>query len=786
MKIPVSWLREYVDVDATTVEIAERLTISTFELERISYRGVPDQDGNLGLFRVGLVLEAGKHPNADRLQLCTVDVGEREPRQIVCGAWNFGAGATVAVALPGAVLPGGQKLEQATLRGVVSDGMILSERELEIGPDHAGIIVLAKPFDPGTPLSDALPLGEEVIEAETQWNRPDLLSIYGIAREVAAVFNAELKPMPGREPDGPVDPDPVEVRVDDPVGCPRYIGRLFRDARIAPSPEWMKARLTAAGMRPISNAVDVTNYVMIALGNPLHAFDRSKLAEGRIIVRRASAGEELRTLDGEVRRLEPSDLVIADAERAVALAGIMGGEETELSDDTSDILLEAANFEPVGIMESSERLALRTEGSNRWEKGVDPYLAEQAAIYATELLVDLTKARCAGAIDVQGDLPDRPVTRLRPERTNAVAGLEVPRTDQRRILERLGFEVEEGAGTSVVTVPTWRARDVTREVDVIEEVVRINGLEKVPFTLPLRREMFGRLTVEQRLRRVCEDVLVGAGLSEAYTLSFAADGPVRIVNPMNATQAALRTTLLDGLVEAAARNVDAGNERIALFEIARVYLPEERLRLGAIVEGGFARAKGVVEALYEALRVDLRVERTQEPFDAASGGVTTSSGVKPGSVAAGFPLDFVSLHPGKAARADAGWLGELHPARLEGSWGAFELDLATLFAAVQSVPVYEDVITFPPVRQDLAVVVPEEVPSASLVDAARQAAGAELREARVFDVYRGAQIGEGKKSVAIALVFQSPERTLSDEDAARLRERIVKVFAERFGGELRT
>jgi phenylalanyl-tRNA synthetase beta chain len=756
MKIPASWLRQYVDVDATTVEIAERLTISTFELERVSYRGVPDQDGNLGLFRVGLVLEAGKHPNADRLQLCTVDVGEREPRQIVCGAWNFGAGATVAVALPGAVLPGGQKLEQATLRGVVSDGMILSERELEIGPDHAGIIVLARPFDPGTPLSDALPLGEEVIEAETQWNRPDLLSIYGIAREVAAVFNAELKPMPGREPDRPVDPEPVDVRVDDPVGCPRYIGRLFHDARIGPSPEWMKARLTAAGMRPISNAVDVTNYVMIALGNPLHAFDRSKLAEGRIIVRRASAGEELRTLDGEVRKLEPSDLVIADAERTVALAGIMGGEETELSEDTSDILLEAANFEPVGIMQSSERLALRTEGSNRWEKGVDPYLAEQAAIYATELLVDLTKARYAGAIDVQGDLPDRPMTRLRPERTSAVAGLEVPRTDQRRILERLGFEVEERGG--VVTVPTWRARDVTREVDVIEEVVRIYGLEKVPFTLPLRREMFGRLTVEQRLRRVCEDVLVGAGLSEAYTLSFAADGPVRIVNPMNATQAALRTTLLDWLVEAAARNVDAGNERIALFEIARVYLPEERLRLGAIVEGGFARAKGVVEALYGALRVDLRVERAQEPF----------------------------LHPGKAARTDAGWLGELHPARLEGSWGVFELDLATLFAAVQPVPVYEDVITFPPVRQDLAVVVPEEVPSASLVDAARQAAGAELREARVFDVYRGAQIGEGKKSVAIALVFQSPERTLSDEDAARLRERIVAVFAERFGGELRT
>jgi phenylalanyl-tRNA synthetase beta chain len=755
MKIPVSWLREYVDVDASTREIAERLAISTFELERITYRGVPDENGNLGLFLVGRVLEAGKHPNADRLQLCTVDVGEREPRQIVCGAWNFGTGATVAVALPGAVLPGGQKLEQAKLRGVVSDGMILSERELEIGPDHSGIIVLGGPADPGTPLADVLPLVEEVIEAETSFNRPDLLSIYGIAREVAAVFNGELRPMPGREPDRPLTQEPVDVRIDDFGGCPRYIGRLFRDARIGPSPEWLKARLSAAGQRPISNAVDVTNYVMLALGNPLHAFDHAKLAKGRIVVRRAERGEDLRTLDGELRKLEPSDLLIADAERGVALAGIMGGEETELSDDTADILLEAANFEPVGIMRTSERLALRTEGSNRWEKGVDPYLAEQAAIYATELLVELTKARYVGDTDVQGDLPVPPVTRLRPERTDAVAGLEIPLVEQRRILERLGFEVEERAG--VVTVPTWRVRDVTREVDVIEEVIRVHGLEKVPFTLPLRREMFGRLTDEQRLRRVVEDVLAGAGLSEAYTLSFAPEGAVRVVNPMNATQGALRTTLLDGLVEVAERNVNAGNERIALFEIARVFLPEERQHVGGIVEGGFPAAKGVLETLYEALRVTLRIERTQEPF----------------------------LHPGKAARTDAGWLGELHPARLEGRWGVFELDLGTLLAAVRPVPTYEDVITFPPVREDIAVVVAEEVPAGSLVDAAHEAAGPELREARIFDVYRGEQVGEGRKSVALALVFQSPERTLSDEDAAGLRGRIVSLLAERFGAELR-
>src|SRR3954452_22550232 len=356
MRVPLSWLREYVAVDVPLAELADRLSVASAEVKGIEHRGVTDSDGNLGLFLVGRVLEAGKHPNADRLQLCTVDVGEREPRQIVCGAWNFGAGATVAVALPGAVLPGGQKLEQAKLRGVVSDGMILSERELEIGPDQSGIIVLGGPADPGTPLADVLPLVEEVIEADTGFNRPDLLSIYGIAREVAAVFNAELRPMPGREPERPSSQEPVGVRIDDFAGSPRYIGRLFRDVRIGPSPEWLKARLTAAGMRPISNAVDVTNYVMLALGNPLHAFDHAKLARGRIVVRRAERGEEVRTLDGELRKLDPSDLVIADAERAVALAGIMGGEDTELSGETAAILLEAANFEPVGIMRTSERL----------------------------------------------------------------------------------------------------------------------------------------------------------------------------------------------------------------------------------------------------------------------------------------------------------------------------------------------------------------------------------------------------------------------------------------------
>src|SRR5919106_902202 len=291
MLVPLSWLCDYVAVEAPVEELADRIGISVAGVERIIRRGVPDLDGNLGLYRVGRVLEAGKHPNADKLQLCRVDVGEGEPRQIVCGAWNFGEGATVAVALPGAVLPDGRTLERAKLRGTVSDGMILSERELELGHDHAGILVLPEPWEPGTLLGDVLPLGEEVLEIELTRNRPDCLAVYGIAREVAALFAAELRPPPGKDP-AMAEHEPVDVTIEDYEGSPRYVGRLFRDIRVGPSPPWLKARITAAGMRPISNVVDVTNYVMLALGNPLHAFDFETLGGGRIVVRRARPGEE--------------------------------------------------------------------------------------------------------------------------------------------------------------------------------------------------------------------------------------------------------------------------------------------------------------------------------------------------------------------------------------------------------------------------------------------------------------------------------------------------------------
>ncbi|HUG63821.1 MAG TPA: phenylalanine--tRNA ligase subunit beta [Gaiellaceae bacterium] len=761
--MPLSWLREYVTVDASASEIAERLFTSAAEVERVIDVGVPDVDGNLGRFLVGRVLAVDAHPNADRLRVCQVDVGEGDARQIVCGAWNFESGATVAVALPGAYLPiFDQPLDERELRGQASRGMILAEDEVGLGDDHAGIMVLRDAVEPGTPLLDVLPIRDQVLDVTPTVNRVDLLSMVGLAREVAALLGGEFHP-PAPDDPSVVDAKPVDVAVEDFHGCPRYIARVFRDVAIGPSPQWLRSRLFLAEMRSISNVVDVTNYVMHVWGSPLHAFDRAKLAGGRIVVRRAHDSEELRTLDGTLRRLEADDLLITDGERAVALAAIMGGEDSEVTDATTELLLEAANFEPLGILRTSEKLALRTAGSNRWEKGVDPHSAEPAAVLASRMLVDLAGARLTGHVDVHDVLPERPVVRFRPERASKLIGMEVPPDDQRTALTALGFGVADDWN---VAVPTWRARDVTREVDVIEEVAR-PLLDRIPLTMPLRRHVRGRLMKEQRLRRVVEDVLVGTGLSEAYTWSLVASDPsrdaIRLPSPMTSDQAILRTTIVPGLVEAARTGVDTGAADVALFEIARIYLasgeqlPTERWRAAGIVAGGYERAKGVLETLYDALGLELRVARATHPL----------------------------LHPGKAADTKAGWLGELHPTLLEGAWGAFELDLDELFADVPERIVYEDVITYPATLQDIAVAVDEDIEVGALVDAAREAAGDLLREARVFDVYRGDQVGEGRKSVAIHLAFQSSERTLTEEEATAARERIVAALVERFGAELR-
>ena len=760
MKVPVGWLREYVDFDLPVEELARQLVFSSCEVDRITRRGVAERDGNYGHFVVGKVLEAEKHPNADKLQLTNVDTGDGEPRSIVCGAWNFGAGATVAVVTPGATMPGDFKIEKRKLRGEVSDGMILSERELELGTDHGGIMLLADELAAGTPLADVLPLGDDVLEIETLYNRPDLTSIYGIAREVAALTGATLEPVPGTDPARDGD-EPFALEIDDLDACPRFIARVFRDVTIGESPAWLKARLMGAGMRPISNVVDITNYVMLALGSPLHAYDGDTL-RGGIVVRRAKLKETLVTLDGTSRELDPADLVIADHERPIGLAGVMGGENTEVSASTTAVVLETANFEPLTVIRSGERHRMRSEAQTRWEKGVDPEAAELAATYASQLLTELAGARWTGATELRAQSAERTAIAYRPQYANATVGLEIAEDEQRERLGRLGFEVTDDW---TVTVPTWRARDVRRDIDVVEEVGRFR-LEDVPATLPRRQAMYGRLTHEQRLRRLVADVLVGAAMYEAYTYSLQHGDPdpnaLELPEPLSSQQRVLRTTLAAGLLGAAQHNLDMGNGDVALFEIAHVYLPpgpvpEERWRLGGIVQGDYYRARGLVEAVFAALNVEPTFTRADLAHELAV-----------------------------AATVQSGWVATYAPGvGPEGEWSAFELDLAELFALVPERVAYRDVITYPPIRQDLAFVVDEIVPAGDLIAAAREAAGEELRDARFLSDYRGDQIPAGKKSIAFAVAFQSAERTFSDDDAARLRAAIVSELSSRFGAELR-
>jgi phenylalanyl-tRNA synthetase beta chain len=760
LKVPVSWLREYVELTLPIDELARRLVFTSCEVDRIVRRGVSDADGNFGHFVVGKVLEAEKHPNADKLQLTRVDVGDGEPRSIVCGAWNFGAGATVAVVTPGAVMPGDFRIEKRKLRGEVSDGMILSERELELGTDHGGIMVLADELEPGTPLADVLPIGDDVLEIETLYNRPDLTSIYGIAREVAALTGASLAPVPGTDPERDGD-EPFALEIEDLDACPRFIARTFRDVTLGESPVWLKARLMGAGMRPISNVVDITNYVMLSLGSPLHAYDGDTL-RGGIVVRRARPGEELVTLDGTNRTLDPADLVIADHERPIGLAGVVGGENTEVAATTTSVVLETANFEPLTVIRSGERHRMRSEAQTRWEKGIDPEAAALAATYASQLLAELAGARWTGETEVRVEPAPASAIPYVPQHASAAVGLEIAEDEQRERLGRLGFEV---ADDWTVRVPSWRARDVRRDIDIVEEVARFR-LEDVPATLPRRQAMFGRLTHEQRLRRLVADVLVGAGTYEAYTYSLQHDDPspdaLELPEPLSSQQRVLRTTLAAGLLGAAQHNLDMGNGDVALFEIAHVYLPpgpvpEERWRLGGIVQGDFFRARGLVEVVFAALNVEPEFARADLAHELAV-----------------------------AATVQSGWVATYAPGvGPEGEWSAFELDLAELFALVPERVLYRDVITYPPLRQDLAFVVDETVAAGELIAAAREAAGEELRDARFLSDYRGEQIPAGKKSIAFSASFQSAERTLSDDDAARLRAAIVSELHSRFGAELR-
>ncbi len=807
MRVPLSWLREYCDPDLDVNGVEERLTMTGTKVEAIHHHGV----GAVENFVVGRVLEVGPHPDADRLKLCTVDLGavtEDGPASIVCGAPNVAEGQTVAVARPGAVMPDGTKLKNAKLRGVLSEGMILAESELQIGTGGEGILVLDDftvdaEFAPGTPLADVLPIATEVLELEITPNRPDCLGVYGVARELHAATGAALSAPPWQDDPGSEGPlDGAVVTVECPEFCRRFTARVFENVVIRQSPPWLKARLMAAGQRPINNVVDITNYTMLLTGQPLHAFDLDRVAGGRLTVRRAKDGEQVETLDGHTRTLDGEMVLIEDAEGPTSIAGLMGGARSEVQADTARVLLEVATWSGPNIHRASWSLGLRSEASGRFEKGLQPEQCFHAQAVATTLMLELSGARVSpGTVD-EAWTPSPPcVIGLRESRVRSILGVPVAVKRQAEILEALDFQTEPTADGLEVTVPPLRREDVTREVDLIEEVARIDGVDRLPATLPARRGAAGRLDHTQRVRRAAEDAMVGRGLYEVVGWSFTDPGlldrlllgpehpmrqVVRLLNPLSEAQSIMRPTLLGSLLEAARHNVSRNGPDVAIFESGTVYrasadgpLADEHHGLGVLLSGSLAprswrgstgeadffAAKALLGALLGKLHVDFSTESKVWPF----------------------------LHPGRSAAVLAGpqmlgFVGEVHPL-VAGAWdlertAVFAVDLGKVALLSPEVVSFRSFPAVPPLRRDIAVTVPDVISAADALDVVRRAAGEVLDDVSVFDVYTGEQVGEGRRSLALALSFRSSERTLTDEDIAPVRKRILAAL-EGLGGELR-
>jgi phenylalanyl-tRNA synthetase beta chain len=828
MRAPYSWLREYCDPGLSPEELADRLVMTGTEVERVTVVGPPSAEN----FVVGRVLSAEGHPDADRLRVCIVDDGEGE-RTIVCGAPNVAAGQTVAVALPGARMPGGEKLRKAKLRGVASEGMILAADELEIGEDHDGILELDGEIAAGTPLAEVLPLAEPVLEVEVTPNRVDCFGVHGVAREVHAISAAPLGPDPWAEEvaaEGAGEAsDFASVTVEVPELCPRFTARVFTDVTIGPSPLWLRARLSAAGQRPINNVVDITNYVMLLTAQPLHAFDLDKVPGGALTVRTANAGEKMATLDGVERSLDAETVLVCDADGPTGIAGIMGGQVSEVSAATTRVLLEVANWNGTNILRTSRQLGLRSEASSRFEKQLHPDLCTRAQVVASRLMVELCGAKLVpGTIDVAAEIPALRQLTLRSDRVSGLLGMEISQADQAGYLERLGFGVKLAGADLEVEVPPDRHYDVTREIDLIEEVARVHGIdEHLPTTLPAVAGRVGGLSRAQRLRRRAEDGLRDLGFDQVVGWSFTDPGEterlriplddlrsaaVRLSNPLSEEQSAMRTMVLGSLLDVAARNVSRGAQRLALFEAGSVYLLEgpagesaaEDLGVGAVdpLAGVFPgqRPAPVAEPRrIAALAVGPLVAPSWrgggEPADFfALKGVLEALGGQLGAELTFEPAAEPFLHPGRSAAVEvagvaAGWIGEVHPLVCR-AWdldaaAAFEIDLAPLLAtAGAGEESYEDFTSFPAVYQDLAVVVPAELAATELRRTILAAGGELLRAADVFDLFEGEQLGAGRKSLALNLEFRAPDRTLTDEEVGGAREAIKAALTE-IGGALR-
>ncbi len=822
MKAPAAWIREYVDLpaDVTTEQLAARLTALGLKLEAIDKPGEQIR----GPLVVGKVLSALPEPqkNGKTIMWCQVDVGDAngtgEPQGIVCGAHNFEAGDLVVVILPGGVLPGDFEISARETYGHVSAGMICSARELGLGEDHEGIIVL--PEDSGEPGQDAravLGLDQEVIEFEINPDRAYALSLRGLAREAALGFDA-----PYRDPAQRDVPDPDDqgypVVIDDPVGCPVFVARVVSGIDPdATTPDWMAQRLALSGMRPISLAVDVTNYVMLELGRPIHGYDASKL-QGPIRVRRATEGERLTTLDGVDRALSTEDLVVTDDSGIIGLGGVMGGETTEMSETTTHVLVEAAHWDAVSMFRTGKRHKLTSEAGKRNERGVDPVITPAAADRVVELLVKYGGGTAEPGVTVVGQAPPRTPITMATDLPARISGIEIAADTAVANLRAVGCEVVEDGEQLHATPPTWRP-DLTDPYDLVEEVARIVGYDQVPSLLP--REATGRgLTREQRLRRRIGRTLAGAGCVEVISFPFVgeaafdhlglpADDPlrhtVRLANPLSAEEPSYTTTLLPGLLRAAARNLGRGLPGVSLFETGTVAFPADR-GPAPIYGVDWRPSEDELVKLFEAipeqplhLAVVLAGERERAGWwgQGRSAGWADAIGmVRHLGEELGIEVEVASgarmpWHPGRCARisvagAELGHAGELHP-QVAAAFGlpvraaAVEIDLDVLMSHAVDVVPGPEFSTFPVAKEDVALLVPADLPAAEVEAALREGAGEYLESIRLFVVYTGDQVGAGHKSLAFALRFRAPDRTLTEQETSAARDAAVALAAERCG-----
>jgi phenylalanyl-tRNA synthetase beta chain len=831
MRVPLSWLREYVDVDISPEALAERLTLLGMEVKSVERTGTEWRN-----VVVGELLSVERHPRADRLSLTRVTVGSGDPLEIVCGATNIAAGQRVPVALPGAVLPGGRRIERTEKMGVVSNGMLCSGDELELTGDADGILILPADTPLGVPLADLF--GDVVLDVDVKPNRGDALSIVGLAREVAAVTGAEL-----RWPDATVTEagtptaERLRVEVEDARLCPRFVGRWVEGVAVGPSPDLVQMRLLAAGMRPVSNVVDASNYVMVELGKPIHTFDAAAVHDGRIVVRLARPGERLVTLDHVDRELHPETLLIADPAGPLGLAGVMGGADSEVADATRDVIVESAIFDPVSIRRTAFRYALRSEASLRFEKGQEHRLARIGADRTARLLADWAGGTVApGVVDTNPVDPVRDRVAFRPARVNRLLGTSLPAAAQQAVLERVGLEIEAAAGGSVevrvsagdrplvvaadsadvlvAVVPTWR-RDIQIEADIAEEVARIHGYDIVPSTLPSTpMPPFRPSPLE--LRDGLRGALVGAGLAEVVTHALVepsslervawsapippADGEtaaagelITVTNPLSADHSVLRRSLVASLLDIVSSNARRGRSDVAIFEVGKGYgtvgeTTTEWWRLGLALWGPFEPPawnrpsrdadiddlKGVIAliARYLGLGEPIYDPVTSEPI----------------------------LHPGRAANVVVpdgaggtgltGRLGEVHP-ELAAAWEVrgrvvvAELSVRGLSAGQLAVPRAVAPSRQPDAERDVAVVVDEARPSGEVSAAIRASAGPLLRGVRLFDVYRGAPLAADERSLAFRLRFAADDRTLTETEVDAAMAAVMAALAAA-GGRIRS